>query len=76
MLALGGVKQFQIIQKSLDLIVFRIVQAGPIEPKKLQELEAYTQATFGHIVEVKFEFVDSLPTSPTGKHRYLVSEVV
>lgn len=75
MLTLGGVKQFQIIQKALDLIVFRIVQEGPIDPKKLQGLEQYTRETFGEPLEVKFEFVDSLPSSPTGKHRYLVSEV-
>jgi phenylacetate-CoA ligase len=75
MLTLGGVKQFQIIQKSLDLIVFRIVQDAPIAPNKLQDLEQYTRTTFGDTVNVRFEFVDSLPSSPTGKHRYLVSEV-
>jgi phenylacetate-CoA ligase len=73
--ALGGVKQFQVIQKSLNLIVFRLVQDNPIDPLKLRQLEEYTKATLGADVGVKFEFVDSLPTTPTGKHRFLISEV-
>lgn len=72
---LGGVKQFQVVQKSLELIVFRIVRDGPVDEQRLSYLEQYTKATLGDGVNVKFEFVDNLPLTPAGKHRYLVSEI-
>lgn len=72
---LGGVKQFQVIQKSLDLIVFRIVKEGIIDEARLLEIDRICQTVLGNNVEVRFEFVDDLPSTPTGKHRYLVSEI-
>ncbi len=72
---LGNVKQFQIIQKSLDLLIFRIVAVGPIDRQQMAFIETVSKGALGADVEVKFEFVNSLPATPTGKHRYLVSEV-
>jgi phenylacetate-CoA ligase len=72
---LGNIRQYQVIQKSLDLVVFRIVKEGLIDESKLLEIEQVSKAALGDNVEVKFEFVDSLPSTPTGKHRFLVSEV-
>jgi phenylacetate-CoA ligase len=72
---LGGVKQFQVIQKSLDLLVFRIVQEGAIDQEELLEVERICKMVLGNNVEIKFEFVDTLPLTPSGKHRFLVSEV-
>jgi len=69
------VKQFQVIQKSLDLVIFRIVAEGELEADKLRYVEQVTKGALGEQVEVRFEFVDSLPATPTGKHRYLVSEI-
>ncbi|RME45909.1 MAG: phenylacetate--CoA ligase family protein [Caldilineae bacterium] len=73
--ALGDVKQFQVIQKSLERVVFRIVKEGEINRQQLRFIERVTKDSLGEEVEVQFEFVDSLPDTPTGKHRYLVSEV-
>ncbi len=72
---IGSVKQFQVVQKSLDLVIFRIVTESIINPEKLQHIEQATKNALGHNVTVQFEFVDSLPATPTGKHRYLVSEI-
>lgn len=70
-----SVKQFQVIQKTLDLVIFRIVSEGPLDQERLKNVEQVTKAALGDQVTVEFEFVDSLPRTPTGKHRYLVSEV-
>ncbi len=72
---LGDVKQFQVIQRSLDLVIFKIVKEGLIDESKISKIERITKAALGENVNIKFEFVDNLPQSPTGKHRYLVSEV-
>ena len=72
---LGDIKQFQVVQKSLDLLVFYIVTDGSISEDKLLELEQICKGVFGENVEIKFKFVDHLPSTPTGKHRFLISEV-
>jgi phenylacetate-CoA ligase len=72
---LGDVKQFQVVQKSLDLVVFRLVRDGEIDRDKLLTVKEVSKATLGDNVEIRFEFVDDLPSTPTGKHRYLISEV-
>jgi len=70
-----SVKQFQVVQKSLDLVIFRIVSEGKLDPEQLKRVEQVTKNALGEQVVVQFEFVDELPQTPTGKHRYLVSEV-
>lgn len=72
---LQGVKQFQVIQKSLDLVIFRMLQDSSVDQQNLQYIKDVAQNILGQNVEIKFEFVDSLPTTPTGKHRFLISEV-
>jgi phenylacetate-CoA ligase len=73
--SLGKIKQYQIVQKSLDLIVLRIIKEGPINEPKFADIAKACKIALGENVEVEFEYVDSLPTTPTGKHRYVVSEL-
>lgn len=73
--ALGKIKQYQIVQKSLDLIVLRIVKAGPLNETKFTEIQKACKIALGENVRVEFEYVDGLPSTPTGKHRYVISEV-
>lgn len=72
---LGKIKQYQIVQKSVDLIVFRMIRAGFIDESKFSDIEQACRIALGENVQVAFEFVDSLPATPTGKHRYVISEV-
>ncbi len=72
---LGSIRQYQIVQKSIDLLVFRIVQDGPLNEERFQEIQHAVKTVLGDEVEARLELVESLPTSLTGKHRYVVSEV-
>jgi phenylacetate-CoA ligase len=72
---LGKIKQYQIVQKSLDLIVLRIIKEGTIDESKFAEIERACKIALGENVRVESEYVDSLPSTPTGKHRYVISEV-
>lgn len=72
---LGKIKQYQIVQKSLDQLVFRIVSDGPIDELKFKEIQKACKIALGDNVEAHIEYVDSLPITPTGKHRYVISEV-
>jgi len=72
---LGPIRQYQIVQKSIDLVVFRVIKKEPIDKQKFQDIRQAVKKVLGDNVQVELECVDSLPTTPTGKHRYTVSEV-
>jgi phenylacetate-CoA ligase len=72
---LGPIKQYQIVQKSVDLIVFQVIAVGSLDMEKFQEIQQTVKAVLGNNVETQLEFVDSLPKTPTGKHRFTISEV-
>jgi phenylacetate-CoA ligase len=70
-----GVKQFQVIQKSLDLVVARIVHEGDLEQTRLDAIEKAVKTVLGADVVVRFEFPEKIPVLNSGKHRYWISEV-
>jgi len=70
-----GVKQFQLVQKSLDLVVARIVKDGELDPARLAEIERTVHIALGDHVKVEFEFLDEIPVLDSGKYRYAISEL-
>jgi phenylacetate-CoA ligase len=74
-LAHPAVKQFQIVQKSLDRMVVRLVKDGEIPQAHLDELVQTIHTAFGNNVVVEFEFPNEISVLASGKHRYAISEV-
>jgi phenylacetate-CoA ligase len=72
---LGPIKQYQIVQTSVDRLVFRIIKEGPIHQEKFEDIRRAVKKVLGHDVEAELEFVDSLPATPTGKHQYTICEI-
>lgn len=70
-----GVKQFQVVQKSLDLVVARIVKEGKLDQAQLDTIERAVKIALGYNVEVRFEFPDEIPVLDSGKYRYAISEI-
>ncbi len=70
-----GVEQFQLVQKSLDLVVARIVKDGELDPARLKTIEHTVKIALGDDVQVKFEFPDKIPVLASGKYRYAISEL-
>jgi phenylacetate-CoA ligase len=70
-----AIRQFQVVQKSVDNIVVRLVPDGEIPQSVLNEITHAIQVIFGLNVKVNFEFPDTIPPLPSGKHRYAVSEL-
>jgi phenylacetate-CoA ligase len=70
-----GVKQFQLIQKSYDLVVARIVKNGELDAARLDEIVRTVHIALGDQVKVEFEFPDEIPLLDSGKYRYAISEV-
>jgi len=75
LLAQPSIKQFQIIQESLDTITIRLVKEGEIPPSILQRLAATFQEAFGEDISVEFEFPDHISVLPSGKHQYAISNI-
>ena len=69
------ITQFQIVQKSLDNMLVRLVPAGPIPQAVLDDITRQFQHTFGANVTVDFQLLDEIAPLPSGKHRYTVSEL-
>ncbi|MCP4538168.1 MAG: phenylacetate--CoA ligase family protein [Chloroflexi bacterium] len=72
---LEGIKQFQVIQKSLDLIVARIVKEGDLDQTQLDTIERTVKVALSDDVEIRFEFPDEILVQDSGKHRYTISEI-
>jgi phenylacetate-CoA ligase len=73
---LRRVKQFQLVQKTVDLVVVRIVKEGELDVTELDKIERTVHIALGNHVKVEFEFLDEIPLLDSGKHRYTISEVV
>lgn len=71
----AGVKQFQIVQKSLSKLLVRVVPMSTPENIVLEGIEREIQEWIGLPVEIDIEFLDKIEPSPTGKHRFTISEI-
>jgi len=70
------VRQFQVIQKEHEHVVFKFVASnGPPPVTELNDITARSRVVMGAACKIDFEFVPSLPPSPSGKFRYTISEV-
>ena len=70
-----GVKQFQLVQKSLDHVVARIVKDGELDKAKLDEIDRTVKIALGDQVTTEFEFLEEIPVYDSGKYRYAISEL-
>jgi phenylacetate-CoA ligase len=74
-LAHPSIRQFQVVQKTLDQLVVRLVQNDEIPQSQLNEILQAIRYTFGNNVEVEFSFMNEIPPLPSGKHSYIISEL-
>ena len=67
-------RQFQVIQRQPDLVVYRLVGDGEIPEADRSELIEKTKAALGDGCRVEIEMVDSIEPSSSGKLRYTIRE--
>ena len=70
----GGVRRWQIVQKTREILQVRIVAEGPFGEEKLDALRRRIHSG-DPAFRVTFELVDRIPPAPSGKLRYIISEV-
>ncbi len=72
---LPDVKEFKIVQESLDLTrVFLITESG-LNPESRQGIVVGFKRRLGEGVDIQVECVDEIPKEASGKFRYIVSKV-
>jgi phenylacetate-CoA ligase len=70
------VLQCQVIQRGYTSILFKIKRsAHGCAPGELEDIIGKTRMAMGEECQVDFEFVEDIPKSPSGKYRYILSQV-
>ena len=72
---LPGVRQFKIVQESLDLTRILLVTDAEFDTAHLPNIERGGKARLGENVTVEVSLVDEIPPEKSGKYRYVVSRV-
>jgi phenylacetate-CoA ligase len=72
---IAGIEQFRIIQKDLRAFEVEIVRTATYNPECEQKIRAGFSQRLRTPVTLHVTYLSSLPTSPNGKFRYVISEV-
>lgn len=70
-----GIELFQVIQKSIDLIIINIVPNKEFNENIYDKLRNKIREYSGMNVEIKINLVDSIPVTKGGKLRFVISEI-
>ena len=71
----GGIRKFQVIQKSFKQILVKIIQTNLLSKNDLIEIENKIKLVMGNDCEVVFEYVEQILPLKSGKYRYTISEL-
>ena len=70
------VSKFQIVQRSHDEVLFKIVKSNQEPPRSdLDEIISNARVVMGPTCQIDFEFPAQLPAHPSGKYRYTICEI-
>lgn len=69
-----GVRRFQVHQKSMDEVVIKVISEAALPETVTAPLLAKVSVHLGAGVRVSLQRVDDIALTPTGKHRYILSD--
>ncbi|MFA5599165.1 MAG: hypothetical protein WDA06_01075 [Phenylobacterium sp.] len=69
------VRNFQVVQKKLDLIHINIVLAEEKNNAGIQQIDNDIKVVMGNDCKIQWNFVDEIPPTKSGKYLYTISEV-
>lgn len=70
-----GIRRFQVIQRQYDHVEILLVPDGSLQPSDCDDITRKIRLVLGEQCRITFTAVDDIPTTPTGKHRYTISEI-
>ncbi|KAA3632298.1 MAG: phenylacetate--CoA ligase family protein [Calditrichaeota bacterium] len=71
----AGIAQAQLIQKAKDELHLKIVKSKKFTTETEPEIEQNVKNFFGEKMKHTIEYVDSIPTTASGKYRFSISEI-
>jgi phenylacetate-CoA ligase len=74
-LAHPSIREFQVVQKSLNRMIIRLVPFGEVPNDVLEEIKQAIWMVFGETMIVEFEFLQAISPLSSGKHCYAISEL-
>jgi phenylacetate-CoA ligase len=72
---LPGIKQMQIIQERIDLLVFRLVKGETFTEQTVLDIDRIALQRFGNQMRYQLEYVDSIQSERSGKYRFCISKL-
>jgi len=69
------IKKFQIIQKQLDLIICKVVLNGSKDTEQMKKIEDNIKIVMGKDCKIKWEFVNEIEPTKSGKFLYTICEL-
>lgn len=69
------IKQYQVVQTSDDSMVIKIIKGKGYSIEDSRKIYHILKSAVGKEVEVKFDFVDNIPPTKSGKWRIVIREV-
>ena len=73
---IAPIRQYQLIQRSLELVEVRLVADAPVTPAQEQQLTAVIHEWMGHPFRLQFVYFDGeIPRGSGGKFEEFISEV-
>lgn len=70
-----GIRQFQLVQESIDALDVKLVTEPSFQKASLAKLEERIHERCGPAMHVRFEVVDDIPLTRAGKRRFIISKV-
>jgi phenylacetate-CoA ligase len=71
--ALPPIRQYQIVQTTIDQLEIRFVQAIPFSPAEEQQIRDHIRGTFGYPFDIQLRYVDEIKRSRNGKFEEFIS---
>ena len=68
-------KQFRIVQHSLSSLELQLVARAPLKSSDRDTIQRKFEALLGSSVDIRYSLVDSIPSTASGKFRYVESRV-
>ena len=69
------IRQFQFVQESPTCYVVRIASNGELTAAQLEDIRQDIMTVLGANADVRFEFPEYIPSLPSGKFRFTISNV-
>lgn len=70
-----GIERFQLIQKTLDDVLVRIVKNAKLDQAGLAKIERTIKTALGNDIQIEYEFPDEIAVYDSGKYRYVICKI-